>query len=150
MPTKPFRPFCAVQLLLVRAGHVLLARRANTGFADGQYGLVAGHIDGAESARAAVIREASEEAGISISPEDLVLVVTMHRHSPDREYIDLFFNAGAWRGEPKVGEPDKCDHIDWFAIDELPLTTIDYVRRAVECFRDGVTYCEFGWRSAEL
>jgi 8-oxo-dGTP pyrophosphatase MutT (NUDIX family) len=141
----PFRPYCAVQLVLLRDEHVLLARRANTGFEDGNYGLVAGHIEGDEPARAAMAREAFEEAGIRIDPDALQLSLTMHRHAPDREYIDLFFVARDWLGEPTVGERDKCDRLEWFALGSLPPNTIPYIGYAIDCIRAGAAYCETGW-----
>jgi 8-oxo-dGTP diphosphatase len=147
--TDPFRPYCAVQLVLRRDSEVLLSRRLNTGFEDGSYGLVAGHIEGAESARQAMVREAEEEVGITIDPRNLRLALTMHRFGADREYIDLFFVADDWTGEPAIMEPRKCDRIGWFTPDGLPDNTIAYIRRALECLGSGTSFCEFGWHDQD-
>ncbi len=45
-----------VHLILESNGQLLLLKRANTGYEDGNYSLVAGHIDGNESAREAMVR----------------------------------------------------------------------------------------------
>lgn len=57
----------AVHLFLVKDDKILLLRRSNTGYEDEMYSIVAGHIDGDEDAKTAMIREAREEAGIEIT-----------------------------------------------------------------------------------
>lgn len=68
-----------VHLLLEREGRLLFLERQNTGYADGLLGLVAGHLEGAETAREALCREAYEEVGLSLHPVDLELVHVSHR-----------------------------------------------------------------------
>ena len=57
-----FKLVVAVHLILIENGKILLLRRYNTGYEDGNYSLVAGHIDGNESVIQAMQREALEEA----------------------------------------------------------------------------------------
>ena len=71
---------------------VLLLRRFNTGYEDGKYSVIAGHIDGNEEVRAAAIREAWEEAGIDIRLSDVEVVGVMHRKS-DGERVSFFLAA---------------------------------------------------------
>ena len=56
-----------VYLLIRKENEVLLLRRYNTGFADGQYSLVAGCHEKNEPVTAALIREAKEEVGIDLN-----------------------------------------------------------------------------------
>ncbi len=135
----------AVHLFLVKESGILLLRRFNTGYEDGNYSVVAGHLDEGETATQAMIREAEEEAGIVIAPEDLEVVHVMNRKSADGERIDFFFLARNWQGEPAIMEPDKCDGLDWFDIGSLPGNMVPYVRHAVECFRKELFYSEFGY-----
>jgi ADP-ribose pyrophosphatase YjhB (NUDIX family) len=93
-------------LFLVRDGRILLLRRANTDYEDGKYSVVAGHIEDGETAREAICREAREEAGIKLSPDDLAFAQVVHR--ADRgQRVGFFFSALRWRGEPRNAEPHK-------------------------------------------
>ncbi|MES2436915.1 MAG: NUDIX domain-containing protein [Patescibacteria group bacterium] len=151
MRNDKFRPYAAVYLLPIKDNKVLLSRRFNTGYMDGWYSLVAGHIDGNEPATDATIREAREEAGIVVRAKDLTCVHIMDRYSPiqadniPREYIDFFFTVSTWQGEPTIMEPDKCDELLWVDLNEIPEQTIDYVKHMIECYKNKVFYSEVGW-----
>lgn len=142
--TERFKLVSAVHLLLVRDGQVLLLRRRNTGYEDGRYSVVAGHLNGDEEVKAAGIREAREEAGIDIAPEDLRVVGVMHRRSDD-ERIDFFLAASSWSGEVANNEPEKCGELAWFDMADLPDEVIPYVRKGIENYRRGSWFDSFGW-----
>lgn len=131
-------------IFLLRDGKVLLLRRFNTGFEDGKFSVVAGHLDGNETVRQAAVREAREEVGIELEPEDLEVVGVMQRKS-DEERIDFFLASRTWHGEPYNCEPDKCDDLRWAAPGHLPANTIPYIRQALKNFQSGNWYSEFGW-----
>lgn len=139
-----FRLIPEVHLLLYSDDRVLLLRRANTGYADGHYSVVAGHADGQETLRTAMAREAHEEAGLHITPADLVLCHVMHRRSDD-ERVSFFFTTTRWQGEPTNREPHKCSDLSWFALAALPANMVDYVRQALQWVQRGQVYSEYGW-----
>ena len=68
----------AVSLLIIKAGKVLLTRRSNTGWEDGKYALVGGHIEDNETVFDTAVREAEEEVGITLNLKYLKVVHTMH------------------------------------------------------------------------
>lgn len=133
-------------LLLIKNGKILLARRINTGFQDGNYGLVAGHGEKNETARETLCRETKEESGIVVDPNDAVLSHIMHRKDSRDERVDFFFTVSGFHGEPKIMEPERCDDMNWFPIDNLPENTVDYMKQAIECYQKGIIYSEFGWK----
>lgn len=144
MSTERFKLHAAVYLLLIRDGQVLLLRRFNTGWSDGMYSLISGHLDGDEPLTTAMCREAQEEAGIAINPTELKFAHVMHRFS-DVEYMDFFFTANTWEGEPSNTEPEKCDDMQWFPLDNLPPNILPYVRQVVEDYTAGRYFSEVGW-----
>lgn len=133
-----------VHLLLFHKNQVLLLRRYNTGFEDGNYSVPAGHLDGGETVRMAASREALEEIGVHINIENIAFASVMHRKSDD-ERIDFFVHVKEWQGEPFNAESDKCDELRWCDLDVLPENTIPYVKQAIQNFKDGVVFEEFGW-----
>lgn len=147
MKKEHFKLLCAVYLILKRSGKVLLLRRFNTGFEDGNYGLVSGHIDGGESMFSAMTRETKEEVGIELEPKDLKVVHIMHRkcESPDYERFCVFLEATKYSGEIKNMEPNKCDDVGWFSANDLPKNTITYIKRAIEYSDNGIFFSEDGW-----
>lgn len=144
MPTEKFKITPATHLLLIRDGKMLLLRRANTGFYDGSYSVVAGHLEGGETATSAMIREAKEECGISLNPENLKMVHVMHRKSSE-ERVDFFFKATEWDGEPINTEKNKCDGLSWFSLNNLPANMVPYVKHGIASVNNNVFFSEFGW-----
>ena len=138
----------ASYLVLVNENNeVLLLRRFNTGFKDGMYSLVAGHVDAGENFTTALIREAKEESGVGVNPEDIEVVHVMHRKSDTdgSERIDIFHKVDKWSGEIINCEPEKCDELSWHSLDNLPENIIPYIKVALTAIKDGIMYSEFGW-----
>ena len=140
-----FKLVVAVHLILIENGKILLQRRYNTGYEDGNYGVVAGHIDGDESVIKAMQREALEEAGIKIKEEDLEIVHVMHRKSEDRESIDYFLTCKSYTGKISIMEKDKCDELKFYDLDKLPINVIPYVRKGINYYRNNIPFSIYGW-----
>src|SRR5512145_1540213 len=102
----------AVHLFFLRNDHILLLRRFNTGYEDGKYSVVAGHVDAGETVTQAAIREVMEEVGVILDAKDIQIVHVMNRKSED-ERIDFFIVAKQWVGEVNNMEPHKCDELTW-------------------------------------
>lgn len=139
-----FKMPVAVYVILKKHNSVLLLRRQNTGYEDGNYSLIAGHLDGDEEILDAAIREAQEEAGITLERDSIQVVGVMHRRSND-ERIDFFVSAKRWTGTVVNKEPEKCDDLAWFPQDDLPSNVIPHVRAAIESETSDLWFRSFGW-----
>ncbi|MFD3675486.1 NUDIX domain-containing protein [Streptomyces sp. NPDC058613] len=133
-----------VHLVLRRDGEsgpeVLLSRRAGPVYATGLWHLPSGHLDPGEDMVGAVVREAREETGVLIDPEDVTCAVTVHHHPPvgTRSRIGVFFEVRRWSGRPRVLEPDRCDGMGWYPLDALPEPMVAYCRAGLDAYRSGL------------
>ncbi len=131
-----------VRLILYNKGSILLLRQKKS--LGGNFTLVGGGIEATEYALEALIREAEEEAGIKLRPEDLQLVHVLHKRTKNKGHrITLYFKATKWNGEIKTGEPYKFKDVVWFSLDNLPDNLSETVRHILKEYRDGVMYSEF-------
>ncbi|MFF4010856.1 phosphotransferase [Streptomyces sp. NPDC001717] len=133
-----------VHLVLRRDGvagpEVLLSRRAGPVYATGLWHLPSGHLDPDEDMVEAVIREAREETGVLIDDEDVTAAVTVHHRPPtgSRSRLGVFFEVRRWSGRPRIMEPDRCDALGWYPMDELPGPMVAYCRAGLDAYRAGV------------
>jgi mutator protein MutT len=131
-----------VHLFFFREGQILLSRRFNTGYADGQYSVPAGHLDGGETVLEAAAREAEEEVGVRIDLDAMEFSTVMHRME-EEERVDFFVQVRRWQGEPFNAEPEKCDDLCWVEVDQLPVNVVAYVRQALRNHLTGIRFDEF-------
>ncbi|MGW1228092.1 methyltransferase domain-containing protein, partial [Streptomyces sp. NPDC002530] len=126
-----------VHLLLRRGPDVLLARRSGTGYADGLLHAPSGHVEDGEDVREAMIREAAEEIGVALAPEDLrVALVMQHRGPGGHPRTGWFFEAAYDPDRPPSNrEPDKCSELGWFPLDALPDDMVAYCRAGLDGYR---------------
>jgi 8-oxo-dGTP diphosphatase len=106
------------------AREVLLLLRQGTGFRDGHWATIAGHVGESETAAAAAAREAHEECGVQIAEVDLQPLTTVHRIIPGagqvEQRVDFFWTAENWTGLPRIAEPDRTADLQWFPLSALP------------------------------
>jgi 8-oxo-dGTP diphosphatase len=111
---------------------VLLHLRQDTGYLDGHWATLAGHVEEGETARAAAAREALEEAGVRIDEADLEPLTTLHRITPGagqvEQRVDFFWTAHRWTGTPRITEPGKNAAMDWFPLTALPDPVVPHER----------------------
>jgi len=148
MPKERFRTAIAAYLVLRDGDKVLLSKRANTGWMDGMYSMVSGHIEADETPVQALIREAREEAGIEVRPEDLKMIhISMRQRASkdDNAYVDFYLECTRWQGEIRNMEPEKCAGLEWFPLSQLPDNIIPVYMQVFAAIARGEMYSEDGW-----
>ena len=102
----------------------------------------AGHIEYAESVAVAAAREAEEELGITVDPDELRPLCALQRTEPGNpdpieQRVDFFLVADTWTGEPRIQEPAKCEQLGWFALDDLPSPIVPHEEHVLRLLATG-------------
>jgi 8-oxo-dGTP pyrophosphatase MutT (NUDIX family) len=88
-----FKLDCSVFVLLARDEQFCFLQRTGTGWKDGFYSVPAGALEPGETLISAAIREAREEVGLKLQPDQLRLVHTMHCRTEGNEWLGHFFHG---------------------------------------------------------
>jgi mutator protein MutT len=130
----------AVYLILEKDSKFLFLKRSNSGYMDGFYQFPAGHLEGGETLKQAMIREAKEEVALDIQEKDLDLVFTAHRFvEKGVERIDFFFKSAKFNElEIKNNEPEKCSEIVWLNMNNQKI--VPYIKTVLTELQNGKNY----------
>lgn len=103
----------------IRDNQVLLAQKKR-GFGQGWWDGYGGKIHGDETVEQALIREISEEAGVSVKESDLELVAKLNFYfhdKPEWNQQTHVYITSVWDGEPQETEEMKPQ---WFEKTQVP------------------------------
>jgi ADP-ribose pyrophosphatase YjhB (NUDIX family) len=112
---------CAANFILDDQNRLLTGLRMKKTAIPGvpEWGLPAGKIDWMETAEAAAIREAREEAGIDIAIDRLVCYSNDFFPGQDAHYVTLYFQSRLVTGIPTLLEPEKISEWKWQPLSEI-------------------------------
>lgn len=135
-----------------KSGRVAFILRSNTNWMNNHYGLPSGKTEKGESFVAGAIREAKEEIGITIEPEDLEHAITVHRASSSidtpgesMEWVDVYFTVKKYIGEAYNAEPDVHSELVWLNPNDLPENVIPSVAATMKAWASGENYLEYSY-----
>jgi 8-oxo-dGTP pyrophosphatase MutT (NUDIX family) len=117
------------------AGRLLLVRLIDTG----HWATIGGAIEPDESPSGSAIREAREEAGVSVELGAILGVLggpdyrVTYPNGDRSAYVVTVFDATVIDGTPRPDEDETSD-VGWFKPDELPVSEMGRLTQAI--FRD--------------
>ena len=129
-------------ILINEDNKILLQKRCNTGYMDGMYAIVSGHLEKNESMLSGIIREVKEEIGVELSSDKVEFVCIIRRGDND-DYINSYFKCDNFAGDVKNMELDKCTELKWFNINELPDNIIPNDKRAIKNMINNIILDEY-------
>lgn len=145
--TARHKAICAAIVFLEKEdGSIFLIERVNTGWRDGEYDGLSGHIEKGEKAADAAIREAEEEGGVIISKNDLRLVhvISLKREDSDDDAHYFYFVSRKWEGIPDSVEEGKRGKVLWVNKKSFhDIVIVPPVRQAISNYWNGILYSEY-------
>jgi ADP-ribose pyrophosphatase YjhB (NUDIX family) len=134
----PEIPLVGVGAIIIEDSRVVLVKRAHPPLQD-QWSIPGGVLEVGELVREAAVREAREETGLGVAPEELLGVYDRVLRNEEQRvqyhYVLIDFLCRRVGGE-LVAAGDATD-VRWFAREELPALklapdTLDVIRKGFE------------------
>lgn len=118
--SAPKRISVGTAILIERDGKLLMIQRWGK-HGQGSWSVPGGWADSGEDPAESACREALEEVGLTIRPEDTEFLGYTYELYPEGvEDVDLWFRALTFTGEPTICEPEKIKQLEWRTWDALP------------------------------
>ena len=136
---------CGVMVFNDKNQLLLGLRNENEDLADselheeGTWTMPGGNIEYGETFEEAGAREAYEETGIIINPNDLEVICVQVDKNEHAHYISVGMIAKLFEGTPKVMEQDIVDW-KWFDLDNLPKNIFSASKKTIDCFLQNKFY----------
>lgn len=108
-------------LIVNESGELFMARRGKKVKNEvGLWEFPGGELEFGERLHDAIRREIKEEFDIEIEVIELLDAVDHILPEEQQHWVSPSFICRLKAGEPRILEPDKCDEICWFKIDDIP------------------------------
>jgi 8-oxo-dGTP diphosphatase len=113
------RPRLGVGVIISKEKQVLLIRRSSA-HEEGFWSTPGGQLEYGESPQQCAIREAQEEAGITITNPVFRAITNDVFEKEQRHYLTIWMEGTYVSGEPTIQSPHEASEICWFPWDALP------------------------------
>jgi len=121
-------------VLIIKDGKVPLGIRKGS-HAEKTWSLPGGHLEFGESFEECAIREAKEETGLDIMPEEVVSVVNEVMYG--KHYVTVALKARVKSGELRLTEPERWEKWEWYSLDDLPSPLFLSTKNTIDMYKAG-------------
>ncbi len=115
---------------------LLMKRGKNAKNQAGWWSKPGGTVEYGEKVVMAMEREVKEETGLDINIWGLLPHVDDIMKKDCQHWVAFNYLANIKKGEVKNLEPHKCDELKWFAVNKIPVKTVQNTKEAVKNFRE--------------
>ena len=129
-------------LLLNEQNKVFLVRNHGTERDINSYGVVSTYLSDDISVFSSVIDVAEKRLDISLNEKDLSVALCMQLKREETSEIVFFVLTKKYKGSI-VPDTNLYDDSMWAGMELLPLNTSDYIKKAIQCYRKGITFTVF-------
>lgn len=109
---------------------LLLHRKSKVG--KNTWGFPGGKLDINEGLEDCIKRETKEECNINIIDLEFVNLTNDIMYDIEQHYVTLYYKILSYDGELKNMEPNKCDEIKWFNINNLPINLFSPIKNLLK------------------
>ncbi len=143
--TERFKICCAVCLILIKDGKILLQLRNNPNkYGYGMLGMPSGHLEPNENVYDAFKREMKEELDIDVTNSKIVQVMNVNGET---DVYDVYYFVCDYTGEIKNNESDESKSIGWYDINTEIDKLLSEEKYALEKYLESEEnkFTVFGW-----
>lgn len=113
---------------------LLMQRSKNTNNQAGWWSKPGGTVEYGEKVISAMKREIKEEVGVDINIWGYLPHTDHIIKKEGQHWVAFNYLADIKRGKVKNMEPHKCDDLKWFAVNKLPVKTVQNTKEAAKSY----------------
>lgn len=140
-------PTIFTTMVMIKDNAIFLVKRAHdVAHLGGYYALIGGKPHENEALIDCAIREAHEEAGVTIEPTQVSFMGVSDIFFEGRHLIGFNFFAHTWQGTPTRNSPREHESAEWIDLKQLPEQLTPGTRLALAFLQNqDYRYVKAGW-----
>lgn len=134
--------YVAVAANIIKRDDEILLVQEGKDHVEGQWNLPAGTLERGESPENCAEREAREETGLNVFPEEFVGTYIGRSDVYEDDVIVFVYHASIVGGDPEAPDDDTVQEVEFVPVEKVASRDLraDYITEAVDDFENGRTY----------